>query len=290
MNCNLCPRNCGADRKVNTGFCGVGEDPVIARAAPHFWEEPCLSGTRGAGAVFFSGCSLRCVFCQNREISAGGQGRPVTVSRLREIFEELAEQGVHNIDLVTPTHYTDAILQALAEPLPVPVVWNSSAYESVDTLKRLEGRVQIYLPDMKYSDSAAADKYSAAKDYPETAKSAILEMFRQRGPAVFDSDGIMQSGVIIRHMMLPGNVENTLGVIDWVSDTFRDGEVVFSLMSQYTPPREKTPFPELDRRLCPEEYAAAFSWMELCGIKNGFCQELSSAREEYTPPFDLTGV
>ena len=292
MICELCPRRCGAERNENTGagFCRMPAGAVIARAAKHYWEEPCISGESGSGAVFFSGCTLRCAFCQNMEISAGGFGKRVSAERLREIFRELIAAGAENINLVTPTHFQPAIEEALAEPLPVPVVWNCGGYESVGSLRRLEGRVQIFLPDMKYSDAAAAARYSAAPDYPETAKAAILEMFRQTGPFRLDGRGMMKSGVIIRHLVLPGNMENTYGVIDWAAETFRPGDVMFSLMSQYTPAGGAAAFPELGRRLTAEEYDAAMRYMARSGIEDGFSQELSSAKEEYTPPFDLTGV
>lgn len=292
MNCSICPRACGAlrDEKVGSGFCGVGTLPRIARAAPHYWEEPPISGERGSGTVFFSGCNLRCVFCQNYDISAQGHGKTVTPDRLRQIFSELKGQGVHNISLVTPSHFIDPVLEALDPQPSIPVVWNSGGYDSVSSLRRLEGKVQIYLPDMKYSLSEPAKKYSAAPDYPEVAKKAILEMYRQTGPYVLDDDGIMKSGVIIRHLVLPGNLANTFGVIDWVSDTFSDGEVLFSLMSQYTPAGRSHDFPELHRRLTQEEYDAAVGYMTERGIEDGFYQELSSAKEEYTPAFDLTGV
>lgn len=290
--CNICPRNCGANRNDNTGngYCGAGLMPRVARAAPHFWEEPCISGTSGSGAVFFSGCNLRCVFCQNHDISTGAIGRIVTPERLREIFFELIAQGVHNINMVTAAHYLDGVLAALGDGLPVPVVWNSGGYESIESIKKLSGKVQIYLPDMKYSDSAAARRYSAAIDYPEVAKAAIVEMVRQIGRYEIDDNGIMRRGVIIRHLVLPGNLDNTLGVLDWISETFKPGEVLVSLMSQFTPVGDLTKFPELQKRLTPDEYAAAMSYMDICGLTEGYRQELSSAKEEYTPPFDLTGV
>ncbi len=267
----------------------MGQNARIARAALHMWEEPCISGERGSGTVFFSGCSLKCVFCQNEKISRGGFGQPVSSKRLREIFFELIEKGAHNINLVNPTHFAPAILEALHEPLPVPVVYNSGGYESVNTLKSFHGKVQIYLPDMKYAFSSPAEKYSKAGDYPEMAKAAIWEMFSQVGPYVIDDDGIMQSGVIIRHLVLPENLDNTFAVIDWVRETFSPGDVLFSLMSQYTPPKD-VPFPELGRRLNRKEHDAAVNYLMESGIEDGFFQELSSAKEEYVPPFDLTGV
>jgi putative pyruvate formate lyase activating enzyme len=264
--------------------------PVVAKAMLHFWEEPCISGKNGSGAVFFAGCPLGCVFCQNHKISAGGYGKPVTPARLRDIYSELIGKGAHNINLVTPTHFTDGILESLAGGLPVPVVWNSGGYETEETLRRLEGYVQIYLPDMKYAVSEPAARYSSAPEYPETAKKAILEMFRQTGPYVLDSDSLLKSGVVIRHLVLPENLENTRRVIEWVAETFSTGDVLFSLMSQYTPYGEHPNHPELQRRLTPAEYEAALRYMDEAGIEDGFFQELSSAKEEYTPDFDLDGV
>ena len=287
-NCNICPRKCNVDRSLKTGVCGVSDTLKIARAALHFWEEPCISGTKGSGTVFFSGCNMKCVFCQNYEISTGGFGKEITTERLCEIYNELIEQGAHNINLVTPTHYAEKILESLEKPLSVPVVYNSSGYDSVDTLKKFEGKVQIYLPDMKYSSSSLAKKFSLAPDYPERAKEAIREMFRQTGEAVFDDDGIMKKGVIIRHMMIPDNTDNTLDVIDWVSDEFGD-KVVFSLMSQFTPNKNCT-FSELQKTVSEDEYNKAVDYMYLCGMENAYVQDFSSAKKEYTPPFDLSGV
>ena len=289
MICDLCPRRCHAERTAERGegFCAMPARPVVARAALHHWEEPVISGTRGSGTVFFSGCTLRCVFCQNHDISAKGFGRPVTVERLRQIFRELVAQGAHNINLVTPTHFAPWILEALEEDPAVPVVWNTGGYERVETLRALESKVDIYLPDLKYADSALSAELSAAPDYFDAATAAITEMFRQTGPVVVE-DGLMKRGVVIRHLVLPGHLENTRRCIDWVARTFRPGEVLFSLMSQYTP----QPGAEglLARHVTRGEYRAAVEYMENCGITEGFCQERTSAREEYTPPFDLTGV
>ena len=286
--CNSCPRKCNIDRSISKGVCGVSEKIRIARAAPHFWEEPCISGTNGSGTVFFSGCNMKCVYCQNYEISSGCYGEDITTDRLREIYDELILSGVHNINLVTPSHYVKQILPSLSEPLRVPVVYNSSGYDSVDTLRLLENKVQIYLPDMKYTDSSLAKKYSLASDYPETAKNAIREMFRQTGECIFDGDGIMQKGVVIRHLMLPGETENTLDVIDWVSSEFGD-KVVFSLMSQFTP-NESCDIPQLRKRISEEEYNRAVDYIYLCGMENVYVQDFSSAEKDFTPPFDLTGV
>ena len=286
MICTICPRKCGVDRAVRPGYCGMGENPVIARAAPHFWEEPCISGEKGSGAVFFAGCNLRCVFCQNYDISALRKGTEVSVARLREIFRKLREQGVHNLNLVTGTHFAQAIARALEEDPGLPVVWNCGGYESVETLKTLEGKVQVYLPDMKYSQGALAARLSGAGDYPEAAKTAILEMFRQTGPYELDEAGMLKKGVLIRHLVLPGELENTFGVLDWIADTFREGDVLVSLMGQYTPNGVGGP----DRTLTSEEYRRAADYMLGLGLYEGYTQELLSAREEYTPPFDGTGV
>lgn len=289
MICNLCPRRCGALRTETegNGFCAMPAAPVVARAALHRWEEPVLSGKRGSGAVFFSGCHLRCIYCQNGTISSGGFGKTVSVERLRAIFRELIEQGAHNLDLVTPTHFTPWILEALEGGAQVPVVWNCGGYERVETLRTLRGRVDVYLPDLKYADSTLSGQLSAAPDYFEIATAAIEEMFAQTGRYVIE-DGLMRRGVLIRHLVLPGQLENTRRCIDWVARTFRPGEVLFSLMSQYTPQKDAQGL--LARRVQGGEYRAAVEYMRNCGIEDGFIQQRTSAREEYTPPFDLTGV
>ncbi|MCF0123460.1 MAG: radical SAM protein, partial [Ruminiclostridium sp.] len=247
--CTLCPRRCGGDRTKAGGRCRMPARPVLARAALHHWEEPPLSGTRGAGTIFFSGCSLGCVFCQNDSISRQDFGREVSFDRLREIFYELIGQGAHNIDLVNPTHYAHAVERALETPLPVPVVWNSGGYDRVETLRALEGKIQIYLPDFKYPDSTGAGIYAEAPDYPEMAKAAIREMVRQTGPYTMDDEGILQRGVIIRHLLLPGRLNQAKEVMDWVAENFPPGTVLFSLMSQYTPWGRAGEYPELDRCL-----------------------------------------
>ena len=289
MICRLCPRQCGARRTETEGegFCALPALPVAARAMLHQWEEPCISGSRGSGAVFFSGCVLRCVFCQNAAISRDGLGKPIDVPRLREIFEELIGQGAHNINLVSPTPFAHAIREALAEPLPVPVVWNTGGYERVETLRSLEGLVQVWLPDLKYADNALAARYSGAGDYFETAADAILEMYRQSGDYVLE-DGLLKRGVVIRHLLLPGALDNARAVMDWVADTFRPGQVLFSLMAQYTP----QPGAEglLGRRVTGAEYRAALAYLENLGIADGYCQDAASAMAEYTPLFDLRGI
>ena len=290
MICTLCPRSCGAERTPDRpgGLCAMPSGPVVARAMLHQWEEPCLVGEHGAGAVFFSGCNLRCVYCQNQPISQGGVGRPVTVSRLREIFQELAAQGAVCLDLVSPTQFTPAVLEALGEdPWPVPVVWNCGGYEKPETLRLLEGRVQVYLPDLKYALPGPAGRYSAAPDYFDYAAPAILEMFCQTGPCRMER-GQLKAGVLIRHLLLPGELENTRRVIDWVASTFRPGDVLFSLMSQYTP--QPGAAGNLARHVTKAEYRAAAEYMANCGIADGYTQERTSAREEYTPDFDLSGI
>lgn len=287
--CTLCPRSCGGDRTRARGRCRMPDGPVVARASLHRWEEPPLSGTRGAGTVFFSGCSLGCVFCQNDSISQQDFGKEITVARLRAIFAELIAQGAHNIDLVNPTHYAHVVAQALEEPLPVPVVWNSGGYDKVETLRALEGKVQIYLPDFKYPDAAGAEKYAAAADYPEVAKAAIREMVRQAGPYVLDEDGILQRGVILRHLILPGRLNQAKEVMDWAAETFPPHTILFSLMSQYTPWGRAKDYPELDRSLRKSEVRAARAYLENLGL-DGFSQEESAATAEYIPNFDLTGV
>ena len=289
MICAICPRRCMArrDAQAGEGFCGLPATPVVARAGLHFWEEPCVSGARGSGAVFFSGCVLRCVYCQNHAISHENFGKPVSVERLREIFWELIGQGAHNINLVSPTPFAPAIREALAEPLPVPVVWNTGGYERVETLRSLEGKVQVWLPDLKYVDSGLSQDLSGAADYFDAASAAIEEMVRQTGDYVLE-DGLLKRGVLIRHLMLPGQLENTKAVLDWVAETFRPGQVLLSLMAQYTP----QPGAEglLSRRVTGAEYRAALRYMENLGITDGYCQDAASARAEYTPDFDLTGV
>ena len=292
MICNLCPRACGAPRTDTEGhgLCRMPALPVLARAALHHWEEPPISGTQGSGTVFFSGCPLDCVFCQNESISRGEVGKPVSHERLAEICRELIAQGAHNINFVTPTHYAHVIAALLEEhSFPVPIVWNTGGYERVETLRTLEGKVDIYLPDLKYVDSAAAQRYSRAADYPEAAKAAIQEMVRQTGPVQFGEDGLLKKGVIIRHLILPGQVNAAKAVMDWVAETFPKGAVLFSLMSQYTPWGDLSSLPEVDRRLRGSEIRAAQEYMANLDLP-GFTQERTSAKEEYTPPFDLTGV
>ena len=286
----MCPRKCGAyrDEKGGSGFCGAATKPRVARAALHFDEEPCISGKNGSGAIFFSGCTLGCVFCQNYNISHERFGADVSPQRLREICFELIDKGANNINLVTATQYVPAVIEALKGGLPVPVVWNSSGYERAETLRALEGIVDIYLPDFKYMDEALALRLSGAEDYPETAASAIEEMVRQTGAPVYDENGLMRKGTLIRHLVLPGQLDNTKRVLRRIKWDFED--IPVSLMAQYVPMGRACDFDDINRPLTQEEYDEAAEYMYSLGLENGYTQELGSARSAYTPPFDLTGV
>ncbi len=289
--CTLCPRACGVDRTAGQlGFCRMSDKMKIARAAAHYWEEPVISGSFGSGAVFFSGCTLGCAFCQNEEISQRNFGKEITSQRLREIFEQLIDDGVQNINLVTPTHFLPTILPALTPKLPVPVVYNCGGYESVETLKQLEGLVDIYLPDMKYSNNALAKRLSKAPDYVETASAAILEMYRQVGPVVIDDDDCMQKGMILRHLILPNQIDNSLGVLDWVADHFHPGEILFSLMAQYVPMGRAKEMEDLNRPITELEYDAVMSYMDLLGIADGYTQDFMAASRDFIPDWDLSGL
>lgn len=297
--CRLCPRACGANRTPSAagGFCASPMTMRIARAAVHFGEEPCLCGTRGSGAVFFTGCNLRCIFCQNHSISRGNGGSEVTVEGLRTILYRLEDEGVHNIDLVTPTHFTPLIAEALSGiRLSIPVIWNSSAYETPEVLRQLEGLVQIYLPDYKYADPALAAALSFAPDYPSVARSAIREMFRQTGRFVMQEDGLLASGVIVRHLILPGHPENTLRVIDSFEDDLPWQDMLFSLLAQYTPIHDLMNSPavsahlELRRTVSQSEFQRIIDYLDFSPIEDGYVQDLSSASEEAIPVFDGTGV
>ena len=292
ITCTLCPRRCGVRRSDDMpgGFCNSPLLPRVARAAPHFGEEPCIAGKNGTGAVFFTGCNLRCVFCQNRDISRGGGGERVTVPALRDMLLRLRDQGVDSIDLVTGAHFIPAIAEALAGlSLGIPVVWNSSGYESAEALRQLEGLVQVYMPDYKYVDSGLARLCSAAADYPAVAEAAIREMFRQVGPYALDEKGLLRRGLLIRHLILPGRCEDARDVIDFAADTFPPGSVLFSLMSQYTPMPGLERFPELGRRVTREENDALIHYMRVRRLE-GFSQDVEAATEEMIPDFDLTGV
>lgn len=287
--CNVCPRMCGALRgESGAGVCRMGADAVVARAAPHFDEEPVVSGTRGSGAVFFSGCSLRCRFCQNYGISHGGFGRRISVEGLKHIYADLIAQGVHNINLVNPTHFLEPILASLEGGLPVPVVWNTGGYERVESIRRLEGRVCVFLPDLKYRFADAAARYSGARDYFAHASAALREMLRQTGPVRLNDEGVIVSGVIVRHLILPGRVAESKAVLDWIAAELPGAWV--SLMAQYVPMGNVRGVDQLERRLAQEEYDEVVDHLFALGLEDGFVQELSSAEEKYIPAFDLTGV
>lgn len=290
--CTMCPRRCGVRREASSGsgFCRMGADPVVARAALHFWEEPCISGTRGSGTVFFTGCSLQCVFCQNYAISTQRQvGKSVTVRQLADIFDRLAEKGAHNINLVNPTHFALPVAQALRlRKSRIPVVYNSGGYERVETLKTLEGLIDIYLPDDKYADNALAEKYSGVPDYVETAEAAIAEMVRQTGPAQYDAEGLMTCGTLVRHLILPGNTRNSIAVLDRLCQILPEG-VPVSLMAQYFPCGRASEFPEINRKITAREYEKVQDYLFSLNL-DGYVQERKSASKNYVPPFDLEGV
>lgn len=290
MQCNICPRRCGADRENGSlGFCGASNKIRIARAALHFWEEPCLSGKNGAGTVFFSHCNMKCVYCQNYRISTRGAGHEVSIGELAEIFLDLQSRGANNIDLVTPTHYAldiaEEVKKAKNSGLHIPVLYNCGGYESVETLKRLEGLIDIYMPDMKYYRDKYAMKYSSAPKYFETACAALEEMYRQTGAVVLDKNGIMQSGVIVRHMMLPGLMLDTKKIMDYLFDTYGNN-IYISLMSQYTPLKNVERFPELNRKIDMKKYNSIVDYCMNRGMENVFIQEGSAAKESFIPCFE----
>lgn len=293
--CMRCPRGCGADRKNGAvGWCGVPEGIKVVRAALHMWEEPCISGEEGSGTVFFSGCSLGCVYCQNREISGGKAGKIISEERLSEIFLELQQKGANNINLVTPGHYVPQIAGALVRAkqngLTLPVVCNTGGYELVETLKLLEGLVDIYLPDFKYMDPVLSGRYSKALDYAEYAKPALAEMVRQTGEPSFDDRGMMKKGVIVRHLVLPGCLEDSKQVLSYLYETYGD-QIYISIMNQYTPiSGVEMRYPELGRRLTEAEYDEIVDYAIELGVENGFIQEGETAEESFIPPFDLEGV
>lgn len=292
--CRICPRRCGANRSAGQrGRCHTADRLLVARAALHQWEEPCISGKEGSGAVFFSGCSLGCVYCQNREISRGIAGQEISVERLAEIFLELQAQCANNINLVTAGHYVPHVIRALesakAQGLTVPIVYNSSGYERVDTLKLLEGLVDIYLPDFKYMDSQLAKALSGAADYPETAWEALQEMVRQQPTPKFDDRGMMKSGVIVRHLLLPGHVREAKRIIRCLHETYGN-QIYLSIMNQYTPVETVKNDPLLGRRVTKREYGRVLDYALEIGVEQGFFQEGKTAMESFIPPFDGTGV
>ena len=282
VNCKLCPRECGVDRTAGElGFCGCPDTAVVAKTMLHKWEEPALAGEGGSGAIFFGGCTLGCRYCQNKAISLFPKGTAVGGTQLRKMMDDLIAQGAENIDLVTPSHYLPTVLEALEEPLNVPVVYNCGGYEKTETIRALEGKVDIYLPDLKYADNELGATLSGAKDYFSVATKAIREMTAQVGPIQWEGEKVVR-GVIIRHLILPGHIENSLKVLDWIADTFRPGEVLVSLMRQYTPmPGMEAPF---DRPITEDEYDAVLSWMFLNDLQ-GFTQEADSANKVFIPDF-----
>ncbi len=292
--CTLCPRECHVDRSSEKkGFCGMDGTIYLARAALHMWEEPCISGTKGSGAVFFSGCGLRCCFCQNHDIAIGSRGLAVSVERLGEIFLELKEKGAANINLVTGAHYVPQIIEALKlarmQGMDLPVVYNSSGYEKLETLKLLEGYVDIYLPDLKYMEPDLAQKFSHAPDYVERAKAAIKEMVRQSGSCQFGEDGYIRRGTIVRHLILPGHTKNSRKVLRYLHETYGE-DIYISIMNQYTPVREFGEFKELNRKVTKREYEKVLDAAVEMGIQNGFIQEGETASESFIPEFDYEGV
>ncbi|ORX24393.1 radical SAM protein [Thermoanaerobacterium sp. PSU-2] len=291
--CNICPRNCNVDRSTKVGFCGMSSEIHVAKAYLHEWEEPCISGSRGSGTVFFTGCNLRCVFCQNYKISQENFGVSVSPEKLADIFMNLEKTGAHNINLVTPTIFVpkikEAIIIARNNGLSIPIVYNSNAYESVESLRSLEGLIDIYLPDLKYYSNEVAVKYSNAPHYFEYATKAILEMYRQVGDPVFDSDGIMKRGIIIRHLILPGKLDETKRILKWIKDNLSN-EVYVSLMGQYTPFYNANKYQELNRRISNREYEEAIEYFFELGLENGFVQDDESASESFIPDFDLEGI
>ena len=293
-NCLLCPRKCGINRSTGqTGVCGVSSEIKVARAALHYWEEPCISGKKGSGAVFFSGCSLHCVFCQNREISDGKEGKVISKERLSDIFMELADKGANNINLVTPGQYIPDIVWAVNDAksrgMKLPIIYNTSGYENVTELKLLEGIVDVYLPDFKYMDSMLSAKYSRAKDYPSVAKQALSEMVRQQPDVVIDdATGLIQKGVIVRQLLLPGHVNDAKAVLKYLYDTYHD-HVYISMMSQFTPIALKD-YPEINRTVTRREYERLVDYALEIGITNAFIQEGDVAKDSFIPAFDCEGV
>lgn len=289
MICNACPRKCNTDRDSAVGYCKSPGAFRLARAALHLWEEPCISGKNGSGTVFFSGCNLKCVYCQNYEISSENKGIEVGEEKLIGIFENLISQGAHNINLVNPTHYSEALARVFNKwKCPVPVVWNTSGYESVETLKKLKGLVDIYLTDFKYIRPEKAKLYSAAQDYPAVVKAALAEMAGQIPKDEFDENGMMKKGIIIRHLILPANTNSSLEILDYLKSSYKERYI--SLMAQYTPCGKLENFPEINRRITEREYKKVVDYAVNSGFENIFTQKISSAGKNFIPPFDFSGL
>lgn len=291
--CNICPRNCQVNRfSGQTGFCGMPASFQVARASLHMWEEPCISGTNGSGTVFFTGCNLKCVFCQNHTIAIQKKGRELSVEQLSDLFLTLQDKGAHNINLVTPSHYIPGIAQALTlaknRGLNIPIVYNTGGYDSVEALSMLEGLVDVYLPDFKYVSSILSERYSHASDYFEIAKASLAEMFRQVGAPVFQGDMLVK-GVVVRHLLLPGFVEDSKAVIKYLYQTYGNN-IFLSIMNQYTPLPHVADFPEINRKVTPEEYDELVDYAIHLGVENGFIQEGDTAEESFIPDFDFTGL
>lgn len=288
MKCTLCPRECGADRKINKGYCASGDEMKVAKVMLHKWEEPCISGKNGTGAVFFSGCPLKCVMCQNRDISRAAVGSTVTEDELYNIFFSLKEQGAESISLITATHFVEkavpAVMRAKKDRINLPFVYNSSGYEKAETLKMLEGAVDVYLPDFKYINPETAARYSKVADYPSYAKEALDEMTRQAPLTQFNADGIMTKGVIIRHLLLPGHLEESKEILSYLFRRYRY-MVMFSLMSQYTPVGDLSDYPEINKRVTEAEYDELLDFCADMGMDNAYCQDISSATEDFIPDF-----
>ena len=294
QDCTLCPRNCHVNRSMGkTGYCGMDSTVRAARAALHMWEEPCISGKKGSGAVFFTGCGLRCCFCQNRDIAIGKSGLEISTERLAEIFMELQEKGAANINLVPGVHNVPQIIRALeiarGQGMSLPVVYNSSGYEKVETLRMLKGYVDVYLPDFKYSEKELAGRYSHAEDYPEIAGRAIEEMVSQTGSVILDKDGYIQRGTVVRHLILPGHTRNSVEVLRYLSETYKN-DIYISIMNQYTPVYEQKENPELNRKVTKREYNKVLDAALKMGIENGFFQDGKTAEESFIPAFDYEGI
>lgn len=291
VGCSLCPRKCGIDRSINKGFCRVGRMPVVAKACLHMWEEPCISGSRGSGTVFFSGCNMRCIFCQNSVISQEKFGREITIEDLGRIFLSLQQNGAHNINLVNPTHFISAVRECLhdLDRLEIPVVYNSSGYESVEGLKLLEGKVQVYLPDIKYFKDSSAVEFSSAAGYFEIASEAVREMYRQVGGAEFDDEGIIKKGLVVRHLILPGHADESVRILEWIKKNL-PGDIVVSLMSQYIPYYKSESHPVLGRRITRREHEKVMDRFIKLDFEYGYMQERESAETDFIPSFDLAGV
>ena len=292
--CTLCPRNCKVNRNNNElGYCGMTNQLMVARASLHYWEEPIISGERGSGTVFFSGCNLKCVFCQNYQISNNNFGKPISIHRLSEIFLELQEKGANNINLVTPTHFVPLIIEALkiakAKGFNIPIVYNSSGYENVETIKLLKGYIDIYLPDFKYYDNKYANKYSKCNNYFEAVTSSLNEMIKQVGKPVFNEEGILTKGIIVRHMMIPGLLNDSKKIIHYLVDNYND-DIFISIMNQYTPTNNLTNYQEINKTVNDSEYDELINYAIDLGIKNGFMQEGETQKTSFIPEFDTTGV